>query len=244
MVICRKKPSQPKVTEGSYKAQTRTVMRGSPMKQSRLLLASVISISLTVGCATPPISTATFSGTGAAQHQENQGLEVQAETVTDKERLKELFGVESLGNDSIAIYVQVKNLREGETFIVQPQSFHLSANEASNTPRVSIDTEGLQALVGGVMTAASITVAPLGLAPIALPVLLVGLSNQAHATVVQNNVTRREFKSATLQKGESASGFLFFQLPKGQASSGIRLSVNIPEAGTTSSETFELNLNR
>lgn len=214
------------------------------MKRSRLLLASVISMSLTAGCATPPLSTATFSGTGTAQHQEKQGLEVQAETVTDKARLKELFGVDSLGNDTIALYVHVKNLREGKTFIVQPQSFHLSGNEMSNTRRVSSNTKGSLGLAGGVLAAASITVAPIAFVPIAVPVLLIGLSNQAHATVVQNNVTRREFKSATLQKGESASGFLFFQLPKGEVSYKIRLRVNIPEAGTAASETYEFNLNR
>ncbi len=199
------------------------------MKRSRLLLASIISIYLTVGCATPPISTATFSGTSAAQHQEDHGLKVQAEIVNDKKRLKELFGVESLGNDIIVIYVQVKNLREGKTFIVQPQSFHLFENDTSNTRLEGFDTEGSLALVG----ALTLT-----------PVAIVGLSKQARATVVQNNVTRREFKSATLQKSESASGFLFFQLPKRQALSGIKLRVNIPEAGTTSSEIFELNLNR
>jgi len=234
-----------KVTDVSYKGQILTVMRGSPMKRFRLLLASVISISLTAGCATPPISTATFSGTRAAQHQEKQGLRVQAEIVTDKARLKELFGVESIGDDILPLFVEVKNLREGKTFIVQPKSFRLSGNEISNTWREGKGTEGVtQSVVGSAITIGSIAVGPIILAPIAIPVILSGVSKQAHATVIQNNITRREFKSATLQKGALASGFLFFQLPKGQSSSGFTLSVNIPEAGTTISETYEFVLNR
>jgi hypothetical protein len=214
------------------------------MKRCRPMVASIICIILTFGCATPPISNTTFSGTSAAHRQEKQGLEVQAETVTDRARLKDLFGEESLGNDTIAVHAQVKNLREGKTYIVQPQSFRLYANQMSNTGRTGNDSRGTQTIVGGALMAASITVGPIGLGPIAVPILLDGLSKQAKATVVKNNATRREFKSATLRKGESASGFLFFQIPKEQASEGINLSVSICEAGTTSCETFEFNLGR
>jgi hypothetical protein len=147
------------------------------MKVPRAIPSLIICVTLAAGCATSPISKTTLSGTSAAQRQEIEGFEVQAEAVTDKAKLKDLFGVESLGNDTLAV-------------------------------------------------------------------LLAGVNKQAQATVVKNNVTRREFKSATLQKGESTSGFLFFQVPEEQALGGIKLTVNISEAGTTSCETFDLNLCR
>lgn len=216
-------------------------------KRYKPLLVLILGIALNINCAAPPISKTTFSGTSAAQSQEKQGLEVQAEIVTDKAKLKDLFGVESLGNDILAVHARVTNLREGKTYIVQPQSFRLFSNQTSNTGQIAgkgKETGDTLVTAGSVLGIASGTVAPIALAPIALAMIFAGLSKHSQATVVKNNVTRREFKSATLQKGESTSGFLFFQVPKEQAAEGIKLTVNITEAGTTSCETFELNLYR
>lgn len=213
------------------------------MSIPHLTLALLVGLSLSVGCAAPPLSTATFSGTGTGSRQEQQGLEVEAEIVADKAQLKELFGVEdSLGKDTVAVYVQVRNLRKGKTIIVQPQNFRLVSGETSDS-RVGRDTGQKVAEAAAVVTIGTV-VGPIVLAPVAIAVVLAGASSQAHITVVRNNVARRELKSATLQTGESANGFLYFQLPEGPASAGLRLGMSLLEAGTTSSETIELNLAR
>ncbi len=217
-----------------------------------LFLGLLLFSMLVGGCATPAISTVTFSPTGKGQHQSKDGLEVEAELVCDKATLKSLFGREDLGDSVLAVYVQITNNIEGKMFIVQPQNFQLALGQTSNT----VINEGAgktASTVGGGVTLAGVTsvplelaglaAAPLVLAPIGMPVLLAGVSSQAKETVLRNNLVRREFKTATLQPGASASGFLFFKLPPGTAMTDVRFEATLIQAGTDAKVDFKLDLN-
>lgn len=193
------------------------------------LLPSLIGVTLFAGCTMQKISTATFSKAGTGEHQERQGLSIEVETVSDKAKLRKLFGTDNLGKGILAVHIQVDNSSDGKSFIVRPESFRLSTGTYS---QIRVNTDAGQ------------TVAVIGSIPISFPVMIVGLSMQANASVVRNNLMRREFKSATLQRGDSVEGFLFFHVPEKQEEFGIVLDVAVTEAGSGVPVEYQFNINR
>ncbi len=69
---------------------------------------------------------------------------------------------------------------------------------------------------------------------------LVAAQIAAPASIVRQNLMKKEIQSTTLAPGASASGFLFIPIDKNSPRAKITLRVPIGKAGT--SETFDLNL--
>lgn len=209
-------------------------------------LVSILFLLLVSGCAAPPISTATYSATSNASRQSRDGLFMEAEIVSDKSMLAELFGVEDLGDNVIAVHATVANKSAEKMYLLLPQNFRLASlpksDAGSNQDVQGMSPEAAKATSVGVGTA--LAVAPVIVAPVALPVLISGLRNQACATILRNNLVRREFKSSTLLSGDSASGFLYFQLPPQTTVIPLKLDITLLEAGGEGKVALELKLPR
>jgi hypothetical protein len=213
--------------------------RSTVLIRTFALLAPIIL--LLGGCTTQKISTATFSSAGTGQRQENQGLNIEVEPVTNPTVLKELFGTDNLGKGVLAVHIKASNSSESKSFMVQPENFRLGALDSASIDKKSGGGQTAAGVGGGLAVAAAVV--PVAIVA-AAPLLIAGLSSQSNASVIQHNLMDREFKSATLSKGDSREGFVYFRIPDKQVASGWILEVTTLEAGSGKPLKYQFNLNQ
>ena len=197
--------------------ELRTLLR--LMKPITLLSAMAAGLLILSGCTTTQVSSNPYTSRGHGQSLEQNGLLIEVECVTDQAKLKELFGTANLGKNTLAIHVLATNSNPAKTFIVQPESFHLGTAPSGTKDYTT---------TGQVMT---ITGNP----------LLIGLFMLQHGTTVQHNLLTHQFKSATLQNGDSTAGFLFFRPTEG-GGSPLPLEAAVSEAGSPCQIKYQFNL--
>ena len=179
--------------------------------------ASLVCL-LVAGCATQP-TTATFSGTERAQHQEQQGLSLAVETVSDPAQLKELFGTGNVGRGVLFVFVRARNDNPTKSFILPREVFRI-AGASSGVKKPDESTDMWDVIENGPIWASYM---------------------QAAAGTLRHNLEAREFKTTTLVKGDTASGFIYFAIPS-ETREPV-LNVKATESGTGAPLKFQFKLN-
>jgi hypothetical protein len=206
----------------------------------RALLVGVLMIPL-AGCTTQKISTATFTSAGTGVHHEQQRLSIEVEAVTNPTVLKDLFGTDNLGKGVLAVHVRVSNTSDSKSFIVQPENFRLGTLDSGSIKRKSEGGETTVMLGTGATMATAVFIPAI---VVGAPLLFAGLANVSNASIVQHNLMEREFKSATLSKGDTSDGFIYFRFPEAVSHTNEVLEVTTIEAGNGTPVKFQFNLNR
>jgi hypothetical protein len=138
--------------------------------------------------------------------QSKDELVVVIQPVLDREESEKYFGTDLLALNIIPVFVISENRHASSSFMLLKERIVFSA--------------GQHAVVGTPDKARSeATAESLGWASVALGGSLVlaaiAAKMMSDATVINRNFKAQEFQSKTLSPGQTAQGFVYFQLPKG-----------------------------
>lgn len=172
-----------------------------------------------------------------AQHKEIGGLVVAVNPMTQREEIKQNFNTDLLDEGLLPILVVAENRNPSSSFIIAKEKVFVlnedtGATNASGSKRVAVG----QATTGGVLS----VVGAGGL------VGLIGAKLGSDAQVIQHNLRDKEFYSRTLEPGQKAQGFIYFQFTQKTPPSGSYHLVAQIKNSSTDEVTpfdFEVNLN-
>jgi hypothetical protein len=183
------------------------------------------------GCATkklpehemPPLTYYPYS-------QEKDGLAVAVQPVMSPQESKKYFGTDLLSAGILAVFVTAENRNSPSSFLVSREKFSLrfqqtEASGVSRRDQLRSEVPGQVVMITG--------------AALSLPLLFVGTKLISDANVVKNNFAVKELQAKTLSSGEKIHGFVYFQLPQGQAAAGRTLHVEIQELTTKQVNSFD-----
>lgn len=180
------------------------------MKTAKTLLNSFVMVGCLVllgaGCMMkqiPRYNPALPSSTSSSR--ESRGIRVTVDPFLDKARTEQFFRVHAIKEGIAILHLQVSNSGPAATVLVNKDDFKiLFANSDASGSAVEVDRD----------TAAGEAVALTGAALISLPMLFAGGKLLSDASVVRHNFTSNEFHSQTLAPGETAEGFVYFQVDR------------------------------
>ena len=129
--------------------------------------------------------------------QEQNGLAVAIEPMTNHRAIEEQFGTNLLDDDILAVLVVSENRNPSISYLLSKDRFSLSLGSA---------------VIGGASPANPVS-AWLGTAVAILGII--GGKMATDATVIGHNLKTKELQTNTISPGKGARGFVYFQLPKG-----------------------------
>jgi len=199
----------------------------------------LISIFLFSGCAMTKIPEYNSAANPAARSlasQQGTDLRVAVDPFFEKARSEEYFHVNAFADGIAILHVAVENTSPASTYLLKKEDFKLllSGSDSSNSPKQGVDRG----------TAAGEAVALTGAALVSFPMVFAGGKLISDATVVRNNFTSKELHSQTLSPGESAAGFIYFQLnQKQKAGFSGTLSLAFSNSQTQSNQVIQIPVN-
>ena len=155
-------------------------------------------------------------------------LALAARPLTQKDEVKQYFGVDLLARDVLPVCLVVANTSGTSSFVVDRAKVSLAggAQDSGDDKEKSkgetgevIATAGAVALVAG----------PLVAAPVAM---LIGSKMSSDAQMVQQNMRAKQLDRHTVSPGESVQGFVYFDIS--------RYREQHPDTGTIRAELLEL----
>jgi hypothetical protein len=150
---------------------------------------------------------------------ERAGLTIGVQPVEDLKEQKTYFKATLTPKGFIPVFIVIENGSTGDSFLFEKSNVGYAGVSSDSTPKMRSKVgEGLAMLGPG----------------------LIAVKLIANATVVQQNMLKKEVQSKTLSPSTSVRGFLYIPVPKKGPRDKIHLQVPITRAGT--SETFVLNL--
>jgi len=155
---------------------------------------------------------------------ENKGVTVGLTPVEDSQKQTIYFRAQLKKNGFVPVFIVIENGTGSDALLFDKTKITYGAANSS-IPSVHIGP-GAKKLVA------------IDLIPFAGPVVAPQIA--APASIVRQNLMKKEIQSKTLAPGESASGFLYIPIDKNAPRGKIVLQVPISKAGTD--ETFDLNL--
>jgi hypothetical protein len=170
------------------------------------------------------------------------GLVVAVQPVTDKKQIKEMFNTDLLGNGIVPILVVVDNKSPSSYLLAREKVFvgKVSTNETMG--RLSTGSAGETATkVGAGFLAVAIISGPAVV--VAAPLLIGGMKAMSNADVIRHNLSDKALASHTVEPGQRAYGYLYFELAKGEKFEGGH-QVVVELANTTQAQplTFLFNV--
>jgi hypothetical protein len=197
-----------------------------------------------VGCSTmkvPPLTTGTADS--YTQHQEQSGLIVGVQPMTDKKQIENTFKVNLLDKGLLPILLVAENRSASDSFMIPKGKITIVSDQSgtvstSQTKEVASGTAGTATGIAGavLLGAGSLAGAPLAIA---------GMKMASNATVIQYNLRDKEFYSQTLEPGGKVQGFIYFQFSNQSPPSGdyhLVAEVKSADTGNTNSFDFPINL--
>lgn len=143
--------------------------------------------------------------------QIQDGLAVAVHPILDEGESRKYFGMSLAARNILAVFVVGENRDPSASFILFKEAVSLSATVPSSRP----SQEGIKSEAPGealALTGAALALTgPILLAPLALSVAIQMLSD---ASVINHNFRSQEFQTKTLSPGQTATGFIYFQLPE------------------------------
>jgi hypothetical protein len=200
---------------------------------------------LASGCGTRPVPVLeTHAPSVYEQHLEKDGLMLGLHPMIDKVELNKTFDMNLLDKGVLPILIVAENRSTSSSFIIAKTNLYVvdqstGTTNSSHQKEVASRSPGTAlGIAGGVIEiAASVPGAIL---------MAIGSKMISDASVAQFGFADKEFYSNTLDPGEKASGFVYFQLPKGVSRSGkyeLVAQVIDPSTGTKIPFEFPMNLN-
>ena len=215
------------------------------VKTLTLLASSVLMLA---GCSTMKVAPLTADGAASyTPHEEKHGLVVAIHPMTDKREIEDMFKVNLLEKGLLPILVVAENQSPDASFIVAQNKVAVlnaatGVSSLSQRKKVTSDAGEAMQASGAVMVSLGGFVLPLLL--IGLPIECVGMQHASDASVIEYNLGDKEFYSRTLGPGETARGFVYFQLPNESPAAGdYHLVAEVKNSGTGESTTFDLPAN-
>ncbi len=146
-------------------------------------------------------------------------LKIGVQPIEDLKEQKTYFATELTPKGFIPVFVVIQNGSSADSFLFEKSNVGYAGVSSDPTPQVRSKVgESLVLLGPGLIAMALIT----------------------NATEIEQNLVKKEIRSATLSPGTSLHGFLYIPAPKKGPRDKIHLQVPITKAGTN--ETYVLNL--
>jgi len=216
------------------------------MQKKRKLLKLIISAAFLVlagtGCGTLTIPQYTTGPSKQARTVESQGLTITAEPILDKERADTYFKVNPTYRGIGIIYLQAENKSADATWLLAEEnmSLHVAATNCdmnAHNQKVKGDYSGAQA------SFAAAIVMEIVFIPLAVPGIFMTMKAASDASVIEKNFVDKEWHNQTLSPGQSAQGFIYFNLDKQPkwANSAI-LRIDCPNITNQQTNTFTIPL--
>ena len=173
--------------------------------------------SLFYGCATPqPLAPyALGSSGGRVVHSSGPGVQVSAEVVTNPQTLKEYFGVSSPSLGVLTVFVKAENTGGTDSILLEKTEMQLTADsgtQGENGNPLKNRGDILNSGQFAKQTATDAVVVGLLAGPAFAPFALLGAMDAAHKAKQDTdyNFMKWEFRTATLEPGQAANGFVYF----------------------------------
>jgi hypothetical protein len=202
------------------------------------LLGGVAGILVWSGCAAPKTAVQYRPPMilDPALSAEADGLHVVADPLFDSDRAKACLDVDPRRLGLLAIHVRVENVHPSTTFLLQKENFKLLPAVGVSDPALaeggeySPETEGRtgERVAWGTPTTR------------ALLALAFGGPNEDYSASVNHSFVREELRNQTLRPGQTASGCVYFQIPKREQFERGVLEIQIPDLGTQQRTTIRL----
>jgi len=202
---------------------------------------------LATGCSTMSVSTLTTGQADSyAQHQEQNGLAVAIQPMTDKREINQLFKTDLLENGLFPILVVAENGGKDASFIIAKENVSVisQTNIATSTGHDKNLGSGASGAANatGIAAGAMILASPL----LAAPLIIASAKLASDATVVQYNLADKELYSRTLGPGDKEQGFVFFQFQKKSPPAGdyhVVLKAKNASTGGITTYDFPITIN-
>jgi len=145
----------------------------------------------------------------------NNHLEIAATPILDEVDLSKYFGANLLDAGILPIFIRVKNVDPSNSYIFGKEDF--SVYEGSNQSGATSDAKVDSNANAPAAAATALLVPALFFTPAAgllLGAMLAAGKMISDASVVEHNMTDKQFLTTTLAPGQEGSGFLYFKLPQ------------------------------
>ena len=174
------------------------------------MVASVLSVNACGATPFPAYPARPISDHSHSLSQE--GLVVAVRPVTSEQEAETYFGTDLLSNRVLAVFLTVENQTPMSSFIVSKDRIALTT-ERIPAPGGAAGTGVGSPTAGMVMATVSVAlVSPLG------AIIAAGMVERSNA--IRHNLLAKEFRSDTISPGQTARGFLYFQIPESASQPG------------------------
>ncbi len=202
---------------------------------------SAVSLALAgTGCGTMTIPPYTAGPSKQAKTVESQGLTITAESIQDKERADTYFKVSPVYRGIGIIYLQAENKSTNATWLLNEENIHLiftakAGDLNAHDQKVKGDYSGAQASFATTIAMELIFI------PLAVPGVFMTMKAASDASVIEKNFVDKEWHNQTLSPGQSAQGFVYYNLDK-QPKWADSASLKIDCLNITSQQTNTFNI--
>ena len=214
-------------------------------KPIALSIAAGATLSMFAGCSTMKVSPLTTGDADSyTQHQQQHGLVVGVQPMTDKKEIEGVFKVNLLDHGLLPILVVAENQSSSENFIIAKEKVTVSS-AVPGTPHLTQSGEvGAGASSAGSATGWAGAAMALASPALAAPLIIASAKLGSDATVVQYNLADKEFYSRTLGPGQKAQGFLYLQFPKASPPAGeYHVIAKVKDSATGEETAFDFPVN-
>ena len=191
--------------------------RNSRLRQYCRLFALIMASSLFYGCATPqPLAPYVLGSSGGrVVHGSGPGVQISAEVVTNPQTLKDYFGVSSPSLGVLTIFIKAENTGGADSVLLEKTEMQLTADsgtQGENGDPLKKRGDILNSGQFAKQTATDAVVVGLLAGPAFAPFALLGAMDAAHKAKADTdyNFMKWEFRTATLEPGQAANGFVYF----------------------------------
>src|ERR1017187_4045252 len=176
--------------------------RNSRLRQYCQLFALIVATSFFYGCATPqPLAPYVLGSSGGrVVHGSGPGVQVSAEVVTNPQTLKDYFGVSSPSLGVLAVFIKAENTGGTDSILLEKTEMQLMADSGTQGENGNPLKNKGNILNSGQFAANVVVVG-------ALSALIAAQQEKADTDY---NFMKWEFRTATLESGQAASGFVYF----------------------------------
>ena len=173
----------------------------------KLILPILLLVLVVSGCATGnPKSYSLSEQPASLLTKEVDGVRVSVDVVWDAHRSREYFGTDAVGMGIVPVFVNVENLSQPGSILVEKDGFKITINAAADENSALRGDVKYKSTTGEVMGV-------VGAVAVASPLILVSAMMISSADQVRHNFVDKEFRNQSLSSGRSAQGFVYCQIP-------------------------------
>jgi hypothetical protein len=208
---------------------------------------SAFLLAVSCGCSTMKVPEFKVQETSSYQYTaQTNGLLLAVQPVTDKKQIKETFNIDLLGKGIVPILVVVENKTSSSFLFAKEKAVVAQANFATNATNLGqklASGSGAEATVntGAAFLGVAIFSGPAVV--VAAPLLIGGMKAMSNADIIRHNLADKALASHTIEPGNRAYGYLYFELPKGaKFEGGHQVVLELTDTKSDQPLTFVFNV--